>query len=71
MLLLEVIEIGLDRPDLTLQSVDLLLQAGPISIFGFQQLSQMQKLRRLISSGLQRQLAFAQRMYGVDVLALN
>ena len=71
MLLLEVIEIGSKRPDLTLQSVDLLLQAGPISIFGLQQLSQMQNLHRLISSGLQRQLAFTQIMYGVDVLALH
>ena len=71
MLELEVIEIGLERPDLTIQSVDLLLQAGPISIFGLQRLSKMQNLRRLISSGLQRQLAFAQRMSGVDVLALH
>ena len=47
MLLLEVIEIGLERPGTTLQSVYLLLQSGPISIFGLQQLSQIQNLRRL------------------------
>ena len=41
----EFIEIGLERPDLTFQIDDLLLQVGPISIFGLQQLLQMKNLR--------------------------
>ena len=45
MLLLEVIEIGLERPGTTLQSVYLLLQSGLISIFGLQQLLQTKNLR--------------------------
>ena len=71
MLPLEVIEIGLERPDLTFQIGDLLLQVGPISIFGLQQLLQMKNLRWLILGGRQRQLAFVQRIRSIEVLALH